>query len=63
MDSDLTDRIDAQRKRLQNRALELSHPGQNGDTATILMSLALIFETLAEIDHDLRRLTARLHRP
>jgi hypothetical protein len=61
MDSDLTDRIDEQRKRLQNRALELSHPGQNTDTATILMSLALIFEAIAEIDRELRRLIARPH--
>jgi hypothetical protein len=49
MEEDLIARLNQQSERLHKRALELSHPGQDDDMATVMSSLAVISEALRSV--------------
>lgn len=49
MDDDLRNRLSTQSERLHKRALELSHPNQDHDMATVMSALAVISEALVSL--------------
>ena len=58
MNDDLRDRLNNLSVTLHQRALALSHPGQDEDIATIMSSLAVIMEALRVLGEEINALRA-----
>jgi hypothetical protein len=54
MDVELRERLNLLSLSLHKRALELSRPGQDEDTGTMMSSMAVIMETLAIMGEELK---------
>ena len=62
MDDDLRQRLDKISTELHMRALELSHPGQSHDMATLMSALAVALEAIRVIGDSVNALNDRAGR-